>query len=129
MMAIKVLVVEDSPTMRQLIAFALKPLKDCEIVEATDGLDGLKKISEQTFQIALIDINMPLMDGLKLVRLMKDDPKNRQVPVVIISTEGGEVVKEKALALGVNAYITKPIKAANVLQTVRALVAASSSGS
>ena len=127
MMAIKVLVVEDSPTMRQLIAFALKPLKDCEIVEATDGLDGLKKISEQTFQIALIDINMPLMDGLKLVRLMKDDPKNRQVPVVIISTEGGEVVKEKALALGVNAYITKPIKAANVLQTVRALVAASSS--
>ena len=123
MPTIKVLVVEDSPTMRQLIAFALKPLKDCQIVEATDGLDGLKKLTEHTFSIALIDINMPLMDGLKLVRLMKDDPKNRQVPVIIISTEGGEVVKEKALALGVNAYITKPIKAANVLQTVRTLVA------
>ena len=123
---IKVLVVEDSPTMRQLIAFALKPIKECEIVEATDGLDGLKKLNAQTFSIALIDINMPLMDGLKLVRIMKDDPKNRQVPIVIISTEGGEQVKEKALALGVNAYITKPIKAANVLQTVRTLVAASS---
>jgi len=127
MPTIKVLVVEDSPTMRQLIAFALKPLKDCQIVEATDGLDGLKKLTEHTFSIALIDINMPLMDGLKLVRLMKDDPKNRQVPVIIISTEGGEVVKEKALALGVNAYITKPIKAANVLQTVRTLVASISS--
>jgi two-component system chemotaxis response regulator CheY len=121
-MPIKMLVVEDSPTMRQLIAFALKPLKDCEIVEAKDGLEGLKKISEQTFQIALIDINMPLMDGFKLVRLMKDDPKNRRLPVVIISTEGGEAAKEKALALGVSAYITKPIKAANVLQTIRSLV-------
>jgi two-component system, chemotaxis family, chemotaxis protein CheY len=121
-MAIKVLVVEDSPTMRQLITFALRPLKDCEIVEATDGLDGLKKINEQIFSIALVDINMPLMDGLKLVRLIKEDPRNRQIPVVIISTEGGEVVKERALALGVSAYITKPIKAANVLQTVRSLL-------
>lgn len=126
-MAIKVLVVEDSPTMRQLIAFALKPLKDCQIVEATDGLDGLKKLNQHTFSIALVDINMPLMDGLKLVRIMKEDPKNRQVPVIIISTEGGEAVKEKALALGVNAYITKPIKAAIVLQTVRSLVAPPSS--
>jgi len=125
-MAIKVLVVEDSPTMRQLIAFALKPLKDCEIVEARDGLDGLKKINEQMFNIALIDINMPLMDGLKLVRIIKEDPRNRQIPVVIISTEGGEAVKEKAMALGVNAYITKPIKAANVLQTVRSLVGSAS---
>jgi len=124
MSLLKVLVVEDSPTMRQLIAFALKPLKDCEIVEATDGLDGLKKLNEQQFSIALIDINMPLMDGLKLIRLMKENSRNRQIPVVIISTEGGEVVKEKARALGVNAYITKPIKAANVLQTVRSLIAA-----
>jgi len=125
MALLKVLVVEDSPTMRQLIAFALRPLKECEIVEAVDGLDGLKKLSQQQFNIALIDINMPLMDGLKLIRLMKEDPRNRQTPVVIISTEGSDTVKEKAQALGVNAYITKPIKAAFVLQTVRSLIAAS----
>lgn len=120
---IKVLAVEDSPTMRQLIAFALRPLKECEIVEAADGLEGLKKLNQQEFSIALIDINMPLMDGLKLIHLMKEDSRNRRTPVVIISTEGGEAVKEKARALGVNAYITKPIKAANVLQTVRSLLA------
>lgn len=118
-MSVKVLVVEDSPTMRQLIFFALKPIKDLKIIEAGDGLEGLKKLNQENFDIALIDINMPLMDGLKLIKLMKGDSSKKDIPVVIISTEGGQDVKEKAMALGVNAYITKPIQAGNVFRTVK----------
>ena len=59
------LVVEDSPTMRQLISFALKRIPGSKIVEANDGIDALKKLSTQKFDIILTDINMPIMDGLK----------------------------------------------------------------
>ena len=69
----RILIVEDSPTMRQLLVFALRRLKGVEIVEAEDGVDGLRKVSSDPFDIALIDINMPVMDGLKLIRLMRGE--------------------------------------------------------
>lgn len=121
-MGYRVLLVEDSPTMRQLLTFALRPLSDLTVEEAVDGLDGLKRIQSRSFDLALVDINMPLMDGLKLISLIRQDDKNKDIPVVIISTEGGMDVKEKAEALGVSAYITKPIMARNVLDTVKSLL-------
>ena len=111
----RILVVEDSPTMRQLITFTLKRLKDVEIVEASDGVDGLKKIAGGKFDIIFTDINMPIMDGLKLVSLVRNDPANKNVPIVVITTEGGQEDRDRALALGANSYITKPIQAANLL--------------
>ena len=69
----RILIVEDSPTMRQLLVFALRRLKNVEIVEAQDGMDGLRKISSDHFDLALIDINMPVMDGLKLISLIRGE--------------------------------------------------------
>lgn len=108
--------------MRQLLTFALRPISGLTVEEAVDGLDGLKRVRSRTYDLALIDINMPLMDGLKLISLIRQDEKNKDIPIVIISTEGGMEVKEKAEALGVNAYITKPIMARNVLDTVKSLL-------
>ncbi|MBS1128935.1 MAG: cheY40H-4 [Nitrospirae bacterium] len=82
------LVVEDSPTMRQLITFALKRIPGSRIVEANDGIDALKKLSSQKFDIILTDINMPIMDGLKLVSMVRNDPVHRAIPIIIITTEG-----------------------------------------
>lgn len=118
----RILVVEDSPTMRQLITFTLKRLKDVEIVEASDGVDGLKKISAGKFDIIFTDINMPIMDGLKLVSLVKNDPANKDIPIVVITTEGGQEDRDRALALGANSYITKPIQAINLLATATQLL-------
>ena len=118
----RILVVEDSPTMRQLITFTLKRLKDVEIVEACDGVDGLKKISAGKFDIIFTDINMPIMDGLKLVSLVKNDPANKDIPIVVITTEGGQEDRDRALALGANSYITKPIQATNLLATATQLL-------
>ena len=117
-----ILVVEDSPTMRQLIAFSLRAIPELRIVEAVDGLDGLKKTQTEEFDLAVIDINMPLMDGLKLISLMRQDPRNKDIPIVIISTEGREETKKKAESLGVDAYITKPIMAGHVLKTIKTLL-------
>lgn len=118
----KILVVEDSPTMRQLITFTLKRLKDVEILEAGDGVDGLKKIAGNKFDIIFTDINMPIMDGLKLVSLVKSDPTNKDIPIVVITTEGGQEDRDRALALGANSYITKPIQSASLLATAKDLL-------
>ena len=118
----KILVVEDSPTMRQLISFALKRLKDAEIMEAADGVEGLKKLNSDNFNLIITDINMPVMDGLKLISLVRRDVKYRSIPIMVITTEGGAEDRERALALGANAYITKPIQAGNVLEVVKSLL-------
>jgi len=120
----RVLIVEDSPTMRQLLVFALRRLRDVEIVEATDGMDGLRKISSDHYDIALIDINMPVMDGLKLIRLIRDEETLKQVPIVVVTTEGADEDRERAMALGANEYLTKPIQANRVLTVVKDLLKA-----
>ncbi len=117
-----VLVVEDSPTMRQLIVFALKRVRGLNIVEANDGVDGLKKISTEKFDLILTDINMPIMDGLKLVSLVRNDPNYKDVPIVIITTEGANEDKERAMAIGANDYITKPIQTIKIIEVARRLL-------
>jgi len=118
----RVLIVEDSPTMRQLISFALKRLRGITIVEANDGVDGLKKLSSEKFDMIFTDINMPIMDGLKLVSLMRNDANYREIPVVVITTEGAQEDRERALALGANDYITKPIQANKIVEVARKLL-------
>ena len=108
----RILIVEDSPTMRQLLVFALKRLKDVDIVEAQDGMDGLRKVSSDHFDLALIDINMPVMDGLKLISLIRGEDSLRQIPIIVITTEGA------------NEYLTKPIQANKVLRIAQSLLKA-----
>lgn len=118
----KVLVVEDSPTMRQLLIFALKRVRGIEITEAQDGVDGLKKLSAERFDLILTDINMPIMDGLKLVSLIRNDPSYSKVPIVVITTEGASEDRERALTLGANEYITKPIQTSKIIDTAKRLL-------
>jgi two-component system chemotaxis response regulator CheY len=108
--------------MRQLLVFALSRVKQLKVTEADDGVDGLRKLATTKFDIILTDINMPIMDGLKLVRRVRTDPVHKDVPIVIITTESAEEDRQRALALGANAYITKPIQAPQVIAKVRELL-------
>ena len=119
---LRFLVVEDSPTMRQLISFSLKRFKGCTIVEAVDGVDALKKLQTEEVDMILTDINMPVMDGLKLVSLVRQNPKTRELPIVIITTEGAQEDRERGLALGANAYICKPIQSSHLTQVINDLL-------
>ena len=116
------LVVEDSPMMRQLIVFALGRIKDLHVTEADDGVDGLRKLASARYDIILTDINMPIMDGLKLIQRVRTDPMHSETPIVVITTEGGSADRDRALRLGANAYITKPIQAPKVIATVKELL-------
>ena len=118
----RILIVEDSPTMRQLLAFALKRIPGVEIVEARDGMDGLRKVTTDHFDLALVDINMPVMDGLKLIHLIRDEESLKAMPIVVITTEGAEADRARALALGADEYLTKPVQAGRVLAVAKALL-------
>ena len=118
----RILIVEDSPTMRQLLVFALRRLKEVEIVEAQDGMDGLRKVSGEHFDLALIDINMPVMDGLKLISLIRGDTSLNGIPIIVITTEGASEDRRRALELGANEYLCKPIQANQVLAVVKGLL-------
>ena len=116
------LVVEDSPTMRQLLVYALKRIPQMQTIEAADGVDALKKLASARFDIILTDINMPIMDGLKLVKRVRTDAVHKDVPIVVITTESAEEDRQRALSLGANAYITKPIQAPQVIAKVKELL-------
>jgi two-component system chemotaxis response regulator CheY len=113
------LVVEDSPPMRKMIVFALSRIREVRVVEADDGVDALRRIASTKFDIIITDINMPILDGLKLVKRLRADEAYRDVPIIIITTEGAEEDRQRALALGATAYITKPIQAPQVIELVR----------
>ena len=122
MSALTFLVVEDSPTMRQLIAFSLRRLQGCRVIEAVDGVDALKKMTTDRVDMVITDINMPMMDGLKLVTLIRGNARTKSLPIVIVTTEGAEEDRKRGLALGANAYIPKPIQPAELLKTITSLL-------
>jgi two-component system chemotaxis response regulator CheY len=118
----RILIVEDSPTMRQLLVFALKRIKGAELVEAQDGMDGLRKVTSDHYDLALVDINMPVMDGLKLISLIRGEDGLKGMPIAVITTEGAKEDRERALALGADEYLTKPIQANRVLAVAKSLL-------
>jgi two-component system chemotaxis response regulator CheY len=116
------LVVEDSPMMRQLLVFALARIKALRVIEADDGVDALRKLTTAKFDLVITDINMPVLDGLKLVKKIRTDEVHKDVPIMIVTTEGSAEDRQRALQLGANAYITKPIQAPQVIAKVKELL-------
>ncbi|RYZ38265.1 MAG: response regulator [Myxococcaceae bacterium] len=120
---IRALVVDDSQAMRRSIMYALQRLTGVVCVEAEDGVAGLKMLTTQgRFDLVLTDINMPLMDGLKLISHIRKAPEHRGVPIVVVTTEGAEADRARAMALGASAYLVKPVQARVVLETVKELL-------
>jgi two-component system chemotaxis response regulator CheY len=122
MTQIRALVIDDSQAMRRSIIYALQRLGGVVCVEAADGAEGLKKFTQGQFDLVLTDINMPLMDGLKLISHIRQGTSQNNVPIVVITTEGAVADRERAMALGASAYLVKPVQAKVVLETVKGLL-------
>jgi len=116
------LIVDDSPAMRNQLSYALQRGMGMAATEAGDGADAWRKLAQASYDILITDINMPLMDGLKLVSLVRAGGPHQRIPIVVITTEGAEVDRRRAMALGASAYLVKPVQAQQVVETVRALL-------
>lgn len=117
----QILVVDDSGAMRQLIKMVLMKHMPCQVTEAQDGMDALGKLKEGTFDLVVTDVNMPRMDGLGFIRAAREVLKST-VPIVVVTTKGGEEDRDKGMQLGANAYLTKPINGAQVVKTITQLI-------
>ena len=115
----RILIVEDSPTMRSLLVSALEELdQPVKITEVASGFEALRELPRTAYDLILTDINMPDINGLELVSFVKRDPRYRNTPLVIVSTEGSERDREKGLALGADAYLVKPFGAEELQRLV-----------
>ncbi len=110
----KILVIDDSAIIHQMYRMVLTRYK-CQIVAANDGQDGLNKLAKNTdVNLILVDINMPIMNGLEFIRKVKEAGTFGHIPIVIVSTEGKDDDTRKGLALGANAYVKKPFQPSDI---------------
>lgn len=116
---LKALIVEDNQSVRELMVFALRRIPGMETVEANHGVDALEKLEGLVPDIILTDINMPVMDGLTLIKRVRAKDELAEVPILVITTEHAAADKARAIALGATTYITKPIRAPRLLEEVR----------
>ena len=120
---LSVLVVDDQALFREIANSMFETTGEFTVIaEAEDGVDALRKLAGARFDLIVTDINMPIMDGLKLVKRIRSDQAHKDVPVIIITTEGSTEDRQRAMALGANAYITKPIQAPQVIAKVKELL-------
>lgn len=103
----RVLIVDDSATMRNMLKASMQEL-GFEVHTAQDGDKAMKSVELYPYAIILTDINMPNMDGIELIRLIRNHAKNSGVPVLVITTEGGEAAKQAGRSAGANGWIVKP---------------------
>ncbi|HVO21483.1 MAG TPA: response regulator [Anaeromyxobacter sp.] len=122
MAQLRALIVDDSPAMRKQLSYALQRVMGLDAIEAEDGADAWRKLGNGTFDILITDINMPLMDGLKLVSLVRSGGPHQRIPIVVITTEAAEADRRRAMALGASAYLVKPVQAQQVVESVRTLL-------
>jgi len=108
MASIKILIVDDSITIRRIITNALKTIGFPETVEALDGKDALEKLASNEVHFIITDWNMPEMNGLDFIKEVRSNPKYSSLPILMITTRGSEHDVIEALQAKVNSYIVKP---------------------
>jgi len=115
----KILIAEDSLTMRSLIVSTIEAMGDYETVEAGNGFEALRILPREKVDLIITDINMPDINGLELISFIRNNENYRNTPLVIISTESSERDREKGMSLGANAYLVKPFAPDQLQQLLR----------
>jgi two-component system chemotaxis response regulator CheY len=120
-MAKTILAVDDSSSLRQMVAFSLKAA-GYQVVEAVDGQDGLDKARQQTVDLVLTDQNMPKMDGLSLIKALRGLPAYQKVPILMLTTESSDEMKSKGRAAGANGWLVKPFDPQRLIEVVKKVI-------
>lgn len=115
-----IMIVDDSLAMRSLLVSTLETLEQqLTILQAPNGFEALRMLPREQVNLVLTDINMPDINGLELLSFIRNNPIYKDLPVVVISTEGSRKDIEKGLALGANHYLVKPFNPDQLLETVK----------
>jgi two-component system, chemotaxis family, chemotaxis protein CheY len=117
-----ILVVDDSPTMRRMIVASLRDLGDVSFAQAGSGLEAIERLALGPVDLVVLDLNMPDVHGLEVLRFVRTHDRFRTLPVVVLTTRGDEESREAALREGATRYLTKPFQPATLAPEIRALL-------
>lgn len=120
----KVLIVDDSGTIRQQVCVALEGV-GFDVIEAGDGIAALEMMKRHEVALAIVDVNMPRLDGLGMLEQMRADSRLTSVPVLMLTTEVQQSMIARARAAGARGWMVKPIQNESLIQAVRKLTAQS----
>lgn len=118
-----ILIVDDSASIRQVVALTLRGA-GYEVIEAHDGQDALSKLTGQRVHLIISDVNMPVMNGIELLKQVKAHSTYKFTPVIMLTTESSDSMKEEGRAAGAKAWMVKPFKPEQILAAAAKLVAA-----
>jgi two-component system chemotaxis response regulator CheY len=104
----KILIVDDSATMRRMIHASLQGVAGVAFEQAATGLEAIERLALSPVDLVLLDLNMPDMHGLEVLRFARGHPALREIPIIILTTRGDEESRSAALAAGATRYMTKP---------------------
>ncbi len=116
-----VMVIDDSITMRKVTARILER-HNIEVVTAKDGMDAVALLQNQVPDLAILDIEMPRMDGFEVIAHVRNQPLLQHLPIIMVTSRGGEKHRERAIRLGVNDYLTKPYQEEQLMQSIRKIL-------
>jgi two-component system chemotaxis response regulator CheY len=117
-----VLVVEDSPTMRGFVTAALESDGGCEVTQVKSGFEALRLLPRARYDLIITDINMPDINGLELVKFVRGSEHHGQTPLLVISSDGRDADRARAMKLGANEYLIKPFAADKLVASARRLL-------
>jgi len=112
-----ILAVDDSASMRQMVSFTLRS-SGYEVIEAIDGQDALDKIGDRQVDLVLTDQNMPRMDGLTLIRQLREQDRFKRTPILVLTTESSDEMKQAGRAAGATGWMVKPFDPARLLEVI-----------
>ncbi|GBF37616.1 response regulator [Leptospira johnsonii] len=117
----KILIVDDSAVFRKILTLHLSQAS-FSVVEAEDGLQGLEKLREGKVDLVVSDMNMPNMNGISFVKAIKEDSNHKFVPIIMLTTESQDELKNEGLKAGAKAWLTKPFSPEELLKTIQVLL-------
>lgn len=104
----RTLIVDDQASIRRVVRAYLETVQKCEVAEAVSGVDAIRQLMRSSFDLIITDLVMPEMTGLELLGYVRRHAAFRQIPVIMLTSQGDETDRRKAIALGVNDYLVKP---------------------
>lgn len=119
-----ILVVDDSKVMREMIVACLRPLAATDFTHAASGLEAIEKLSLKPFDLVVLDLNMPDINGFEVVEFVRSQDQLRTLPIIVVTTRGDEGSRSRALESGASRFMTKPFAPEELLAEVKSLIAA-----
>ncbi|ANY60787.1 response regulator [Comamonas aquatica] len=116
-----ILAVDDSPSMRKMVSFTLTGA-GYKVVEAVDGMDALEKAEAQHVDLILADQNMPRLDGIGLTKRLREHPRFKNTPILILTTESSDQMKQAGKAAGATGWLVKPFDPNRLIEVIQKVI-------